>query len=121
MAGRGAHYVVPEAVPLLLHEGLAEALDQLVQLLDMLTQEVPDTFQTPQGVGEQWAGLRHARVHLDGPGDAEDAVALLLVVVEGLIKQDGDRSQSRKPRAQEDPSVLDLDSLQHVQSQTQSV
>lgn len=113
--------MVPEAVPLLLHEGLAEALDQLVQLVDVLTQEVPDAFQAPQGVGEQRAGLRHARVHLYGPGDAEDAVALLPVVVEGLIKQDGDRSQSRKPRAQDDPSVLNLDCLQHVQSQIHSV
>lgn len=113
--------MVPEALPLLLPEGLAEALAQLVQLLDVLSQEVPHVFQTPQGAAGQRAGLKHTRVHLYGPGDAEDAVALLLLVVEGLVKQDGDRSQSRKARSQEDPSVLDLDRLQHVQSQSQSV
>lgn len=51
-------------------------------------------------------------VQLYGPGDAEDVVALLLVIVEGLIKQDGDRSQSRKAGSQQDVSVLDPDLLQ---------
>lgn len=59
-----AHYVVSEALPLLLSEGLAEALDQLVQLLRMLTQEVPDVVQTLQGGGGQRAGLTQTRVHL---------------------------------------------------------
>lgn len=105
--------MVSEAPPLLLPEGLAEALDQLVQLLRVGTQEVPHILQ---GGGGQPAGLtptrlRQTRVHLYGPGDAEDAVALLLVVVEGLVKQDGDRSQGRKARSQEDLPVLDLDRL----------
>lgn len=105
--------MVSEALPLLLSEGLAEALDQLVQLLRVVTQEVLDIFQTLQGGRGQRAGLTLIRACLYGPGDAEDAVALLLVVVEGLVKQDGDRSQSRKPGSQEDLSVLDPDRLRH--------
>lgn len=103
--------MVTEALPLLLSEGLTEALDQLVQLLRVVAQELLDVLQTLQGGGGPGARLRQTRVHLDGPGDAEDAVALLPLVVEGLVKQDGDRSQSGKPGPQEDLSVLDLDCL----------
>lgn len=84
------HYVVSETLPLLLSEGLTEALDQFVQLLCVVTQELPDIVQTLQTGGGRRAKIMRTRVHLYGPGDAENVVALLLVIVEGLIKQDGD-------------------------------
>lgn len=91
--GRGrvvSHYVVSESPPLLLSEGLTEALDESVHFLGVAAQELPDVLQALQAVRGRRAELGLARVHLHGPGDAQDAVALLLVVVEGLVEQDGD-------------------------------
>lgn len=45
------HYVVSETFPLLLSEGLTEALDQFVQLLCVVAQELPDIVQILQAVG----------------------------------------------------------------------
>lgn len=105
------YYVVPESLPLLLPEGLTEALDVLVHLLGVAAQELPDVLQAPQAVRRRRADLGQARVHLHGPGDAQDAVALLPVVVEGLLEQDGDRHWSREPGTQQDLPVLDPDLL----------
>lgn len=105
------YYVVPESLPLLLPEGLTEALDVLVHLLGVAAQELPDVLQAPQAVRRRRADLGQARVHLHGPGDAQDAVALLPVVVEGLLEQDGDRHWSREPGSQQDLPVLDPDLL----------
>lgn len=94
------HYVVSETFPLLLSEGLTEALDQFVQLLCVVSQELPYIFQILQVGWVRWAEITKTQVHLYGPGDAQNVVALLLVIVESLIKQDGDRSQSRKTGSQ---------------------
>lgn len=109
-----SYYVVSESLPLLLFEGLTEAVDEFVQLLGVAAQELPDLLQALQTVWGRWAELTRARLHLDGPGDAQDAVALLLVIVEGFIKQDGDRRRSRKAGSQQDLPVLDPDLLQHM-------
>lgn len=85
-----SYYVVSEPLPLLLFEGLTKAVDELVQFLGVTSQELPDVLQAPQAVGGWRAELGRARIHLNRPGDAQDAVALLLVVVEGFLKQDGD-------------------------------
>lgn len=39
---RSSYYVVSESLPLLLLEGLTEALDELVQFLGVAAQELPD-------------------------------------------------------------------------------
>ncbi len=106
--------MVSESLPLLLFEGLTEAVDEFVQFLGVAAQELPDVLQTLQAVGGRRAELVRARVHLDGPGDAQDAVALLLVVVEGFLKQNGDRRRSREAGSQQDLPVLDPDLLQHT-------
>lgn len=85
------HYVVSESFPLLLSEGLTEALDELVQFLSVMAQEVSDILQALQAVGGRWAELRQAWVRFHGSGDAQDVVALLLVIVEGFVEEDGDR------------------------------
>lgn len=82
--------MVSESLPLLLLEGLTEALDELVQFLGVAAQELPDILHTLQAVRRQRVLLCRTLVHVDGPGDAQDAVALLLVVVERFLKQDGD-------------------------------
>ena len=110
--GGVAHYVVSESLPLLLPEGLTEALDEPVQFLGMAAQELPDVVQALQAVRRRWAELRLARVHLHGPGDAQDVVALLLVIVEGFVEQDGDRRWSWEAKPQQDLPVLDPDLLQ---------
>lgn len=86
-----SYYVVSESLPLLLSEGLTEAVDEFVQFLGVASQELPYVLQALQAVRGRRAQLGRARLLLDGPGDAQDAVALLLVVVEGFLKQDGDR------------------------------
>ncbi len=105
--------MVSESLPLLLSEGLTEAVDELVQFLRVAAQELPDVLQTLQAVGWRRAELGWARLHLHRPGDAQDAVALLLVVVEGLIKEDGDRRWSREAGSKQNLPVLDPDFLQH--------
>lgn len=109
-----SHYVVSESLPLLLPEGLTEALDESVHFLGVAAQELPDVLQAPQAVRGWRAELGLARVHLHGPGDAQDAVALLLVVVEGFVEQDGDRRRSREAGSQQDLPVLDPDLLQRT-------
>lgn len=109
-----SYYVVSESLPLLLSEGLTEAQDEFVQFLGVSAQELPDLLQALQAVGGRRAELGRARVHLHRPGDAQDAVALLLVVVEGLLKQDGDWRRSREAGSQQDLPVLDPDLLQHT-------
>lgn len=109
--------MVAESLPLLLLEALAEDLDELVQFVGVAAQELPHIFQALQAVrgrGQRWRRLRLrlAGVHLHGPGDAQDAVALLLLVVEGLLKQDGDGGRGREAGAQQDLPVLDPDILQ---------
>ena len=54
-----------------------------------------------------------ALVCVDGSGDAQDAVTLLLVVVEGLLKQDRDGGWGLESCAQPDLPVLDTDLLDH--------
>lgn len=46
-----SYYVVSESLPLLLLEGLAEALDELVQFLGVAAQELPGVLQALQAVG----------------------------------------------------------------------
>lgn len=109
--------MVAESLPLLLLEALAEDLDELVQFVGVAAQELPHIFQALQAVrgrGQRWRRLRLrlAGVHLHWPGDAQDAVALLLLVVEGLLKQDGDGGRGREAGAQQDLPVLDPDILQ---------
>lgn len=105
--------MVSESLPLLLLEGLTEAVDELVQFLSVATQKLPDVLQALQAVGGRRAELGRVGVHLDGPRDAQDAVALLLVVVESFLKQDGDRRRGRGAGSQQDLPVLDPDLLQH--------
>lgn len=109
-----SYYVVSESLSLLLSEALTEALDELVQFLSVAAEELPDVLHALQAVGGRRAELGRARVHLQGPGDAQDAVALLLVVVKGFVKQDGDRRRSREAGSQQDLPVLDPDLLQHT-------
>lgn len=109
-----SYYVVSESLSLLLSEALTEALDELVQFLSVAAEELPDVLHALQAVGGRRAELGRARVHLHGPGDAQDAVALLLVVVKGFVKQDGDRRRSREAGSQQDLPVLDPDLLQHT-------
>lgn len=106
-----SHYVMPQSFPLLLSEGLAEALNELVQFLGVAAQELPDVLQGLQAVGGRRVELGLARVHLHRSGDAQDAVALLLVVIEGFVEQDGDRRRSREVGPQQDLPVLDPDLL----------
>lgn len=103
--------MVPQSLPLLLSEGLAEALNELVQFLGVAAQELPDVLQVLQAVGGRRVGFGLARVHLHRSGDAQDAVALLLVVVEGFVEQDGDRHRSWEAGPQQDLPVLDPDLL----------
>lgn len=91
-----SHYVVSESLPLLLLEGLAKALDELVQFLGVAAQELPDVLQALQAIGGRQADICRVGLHLHGPGDAQDAVALLLLIVEGFLKQDGDGCWSRE-------------------------
>lgn len=114
-----SYYVVPESLPLLLFEGLTEELDEFVQLLAVAAQELPDVLQALQAVGGRrarlsLAGVRLglAGVHLHRSGDAQDAVALLLVVVEGFLKQDGDGRRGGEAGSQQDLPVLDPNILQ---------
>lgn len=114
-----SYYVVSESLPLLLFEGLTEDLDEFVQLLAVAAQELPDVLQALQAVGGRRARLSLAGVHLalagvhlHWSGDAQDAVALLLVVVEGFLKQDGDGRRSGEAGSQQDLPVLDPNILQ---------
>jgi len=108
--------VVPQPPPLLLPEALVEHQDELVQLLAVAAQEAPDVLQAPQAVRRRRAGGGgRARLRLHGPGDAQDAVALLAGVVEGLLEQDGHRGRRREAGAQQDPAVLDPDLLEHTE------
>ena len=109
-----SYYVVSESLSLLLSEALTEALDELVQFLSVAAEKLPDVVHALQAVGGRRAELGRARVHLHGPGDAQDAVALLLVVVKGFVKQDGDRRRRREAGSQQDLPVLDPDLLQHT-------
>lgn len=106
--------MVAQPLPLLLSEALAEALDQLVQLQRVSAQKLPHVLQTLQAVRGRRAELGRAGLHLHRPGDAQDAVALLLVVVEGLVEQDGDGHRGREAGAQQDLPVLDPDLLQEA-------
>lgn len=105
--------MVSESLPLLLPEPLTEALDEFVQFLCMAAQELSDVLQALQAVGGRRAELGRAGLHLHRSGDAQDAVALLQVVVEGFLKQDRDRRGSREAGAQQDLPVLDPDLLKH--------
>lgn len=109
-----SYYVVSESLPLLFLEGLTKAQDELVQFLGVAAQELLDILQALQAVRGQRVLLCRTRVHLDGARDAQDAVALLLVVVERFLKQDGDRRRSRKARPQQDLPVLDPDILKYT-------
>lgn len=110
--------MVSESLPLLLLEGLTEAEDELVQFLGVATQELPDVLHALQAVRRRRAELGRARLHLHGPGDAQDAVALLLVVVEGFLEQDRDRRRSREAGSQQDLPVLDPDLLRYTTGTT---
>lgn len=117
-----SYYVVSESLPLLLLEGLTEDLDEFVQFLGVAAQELSDVLQALQAVGGRRAQLSLARVHLalagvhlHWSGDAQDAVALLLVVVEGFLKQDGDGRWSGEAGSQQDLPVLDPNILQQDQ------
>lgn len=103
--------VVSESLPLLLLERLTEAVDELLQFLGVAAQELPDVLHAPQAVWRRRVVLGRAGLHLHGPGDAQDAVALLLVVVEGFLKQDGDGRWSWEAGSQQDLPVLDPDLL----------
>lgn len=105
------YYVVAESLSFLHPEGLTEALDQFVQLLGVTAQELPDVLQTLEAVGSRQPEISWTRFHLHGPGDAQDAVALLQVVVKGFFKQDGDRGWELEARPQQDLPVLDPDLL----------
>lgn len=109
-----SYYVVSDSLPFLLLEGLTEAVDKLVQFLAVPTQEVPDVLRAPQAVRLRWADLGGAGLPIQGPGNAQDAVALLLVIVEGLLKQDRDHRRSREAGSQQDLPVLDPDLLDHT-------
>lgn len=109
--------MVAKSLPLLLLEALAEGLDELVQFVGVAAQEFAHILQALQAVRgrrQRWRSLclRLAGVHLHGPGDAQDAVALLLLVVEGLLKQDGDGGRGWEAGTQQDLPVLDPDTLQ---------
>lgn len=109
--------MVAKSLPLLLLEALAEDLDEFVQFVGVATQELAHVLQALQAVRrrrQRWRRLRLrlAGVHLHGPGDAQDAVALLLLVVEGLLEQDGDGGWGREAGAKQDLPVLDPDILQ---------
>lgn len=117
-----SYYVVSQSLPLLLFEGLTEDLDELVQFLGVAAQELSDVLQALQAVGGRRARLSLAGVplalagvHLHWSGDAQDAVALLLVVVEGFLKQDGDGRWSGEAGSQQDLPVLDPNILQRDQ------
>lgn len=117
-----SYYVVSEALPLLLFEGLTEDLDEFVQFLAVAAQELSDVLQALQAVGGRRAQLSLAGVHLalagvhlHWSGDAQDAVALLLVVVEGFLKQDGNGGWSGEAGSQQDLPVLDPNILQQDQ------
>lgn len=112
--------VVSESLLFLLLEGLTEAVDELVQFLGVASQELLNIVQAPQAVRRRRTHLVWAWIHLHGPGDAQDAVALLLVIVEGFLKQDGDHRWIWEAGSQQDLPVLDPDLLQHTQGPTSS-
>lgn len=80
--------MVSESLPLLLLEALTEALNELVQFQSMTAQELFDVLHTLQAVRLRHAELGRAGVYLYRPGDAQNAVALLLVIIEGFFKED---------------------------------
>ena len=82
--------MVSESLPLLLLKGLTKAVDELVQFLGMTAQELLDILQAPQAVRGWRTALSWVLLHFHWPGDAQNAVALLLIIVEGFLKQDGD-------------------------------
>lgn len=112
--------MVSESLPLLLLEGLTEAVDELVQFLGVAAQELPDVLHTLQAVGGRRAEFGGACIHFDRPGDAEDAVALLKLIVEGFLKQDGHRGRSREAGSKQDLPLLNPDLLKHTTRTGQS-
>lgn len=111
-----SYNVVSKSFLLLLFESLTEALDKPVQFLGVMTQELLGILQAPQTVRWRRTDLSQARFHLQGSGDAQNAVALLLIIVEGFLKQNWNHRWSWEARSQQDLPVLDVDFLYTTQN-----